>query len=104
MVEHRKEEFTLNQNFVIIIYMVVVLGLFYMMIFLPERKRKKKFSELMQNIKVNDEVVTTGGIMGRIINIQNDYIIIQSGPDKARIKILKAAITRVVNNDLKENK
>ena len=104
MVEHRKEEFTLNQNFVIIIYMVVVLGLFYMMIFLPERKRKKKFSELMQNIKVNDEVVTTGGIMGRIINIQNDYVIIQSGPDKARIKILKAAITRVVNNDLKENK
>ncbi|MDF2504539.1 MULTISPECIES: preprotein translocase subunit YajC [Clostridium] len=92
----------MNQNFVIIIYMVIVLGLFYMMIFLPERKRKKKFSELMKAVKVNDEVVTTGGIMGKIINIQKDYIIIQSGPDSVRIKILKTAIKGVVNKESKE--
>lgn len=94
----------MNQSFVIIIYMAVVLGLFYMMIFLPERRRKKKFSELMQNIKVNEEVVTTGGIMGKIVNIQNDFVIIQSGPDMARIKILKTAITSVVNKNLEQNK
>jgi preprotein translocase subunit YajC len=82
--------------------MVIVLGLFYMMIFLPERKRKKKFSELMKAVKVNDEVVTTGGIMGKIINIQKDYIIIQSGPDSVRIKILKTAIKGVVNKESKE--
>lgn len=94
----------MNQSFVIIIYMAVVLGLFYMMIFLPERRRKKKFSELMQNIKVNEEVVTTGGIMGKIVNIQNDFVIIQSGPDMARIRILKTAITSVVNKNLEQNK
>lgn len=90
------------QNYIIIIYMVIVLGLFYMMIFLPERKRKKKFNELISNIKVNDEVVTTGGIMGKITNIQDDYVIIQSGPDKARIKILKRSVNAVVNSKSKE--
>ncbi|MFT8314858.1 MAG: preprotein translocase subunit YajC [Clostridium sp.] len=92
----------MSQNYVIIIYMAIVLGLFYMMIFLPERKRKKKFSDLMSNIKVNDEVVTTGGIMGKIVNMQNDYVIIQSGPDKARIKVLKSAVNGVVSAQLKE--
>lgn len=92
----------MNQNYVIIIYMAIVLGLFYMMIFLPERKRKKKFSDLMSSIKVNDEVVTTGGIMGKIVNMQNDYVIIQSGPDKARIKVLKSAVNGVVSAQLKE--
>lgn len=92
----------MSQNYVIIIYMVIILGAFYLMIFLPERKRKKKFSDLMSSIKVNDEVVTTGGIIGKIINMQNDYVIIQSGPDKARIKVLKSAINGVVNAQLKE--
>lgn len=92
----------MSQNYVIIIYMAIVLGLFYMMIFLPERKRKKKFSDLMSSIKVNDEVVTTGGIMGKIVNMQNDYVIIQSGPDKARIKVLKSAVNGVVSAQLKE--
>lgn len=90
------------QNYVIIIYMVVVLGLFYLMIFLPERKRKKKFNDLISSVKVNDEVVTTGGIMGKITNIQDDYVIIQSGPDKARLKVLKRSINGVVNNKPKE--
>ncbi|AGK97188.1 preprotein translocase subunit YajC [Clostridium pasteurianum] len=92
----------MSQNYVIIIYMAIVLGLFYMMIFLPERKRKKKFSDLMSNIKVNDEVVTTGGIVGKIVNMQDNYVIIQSGPDKARIKVLKSAVNGVVNKQLKE--
>ncbi|AJA48298.1 protein translocase subunit YajC [Clostridium pasteurianum DSM 525 = ATCC 6013] len=90
------------QNYIIIIYMVIVLGLFYMMIFLPERKRKKKFNDLISSIKVNDEVVTTGGIIGKITNIQDDYVIIQSGPDKARLKVLKRAINAIVSSKSKE--
>ncbi|UZW16304.1 preprotein translocase subunit YajC [Clostridium pasteurianum] len=82
--------------------MVIVLGLFYMMIFLPERKRKKKFNDLISSIKVNDEVVTTGGIIGKITNIQDDYVIIQSGPDKARLKVLKRAINAIVSSKSKE--
>ncbi|AOZ75550.1 preprotein translocase subunit YajC [Clostridium pasteurianum] len=101
MEKPRKEEFFV-QNYIIIIYMVIVLGLFYMMIFLPERKRKKKFNDLISSIKVNDEVVTTGGIIGKITNIQDDYVIIQSGPDKARLKVLKRAINAIVSSKSKE--
>jgi preprotein translocase subunit YajC len=68
------------------------------MIIFPERKRKKKFSEMMTTLKVNDDVITSGGIMGKVINIQDNFVIIQSGPDKARIKVLKKAINSISNN------
>ncbi len=82
---------------VTIIYVVIIFGFMFLMIILPEKKRKKKFSEMMNTLKVNDDVVTSGGIVGKVTNIQDDFVIIQSGPDKARIKILKKAISGITN-------
>ncbi len=78
--------------------MLLVFVLFYLMIFLPEKKRKKKYNDMLSSLAVNDEIMTKGGIMGRIINIQEDYIILESGPDRARIKMSKAGIANVINS------
>jgi preprotein translocase subunit YajC len=96
--EHRKEELFMNQTVIMGIYMVVIIGFSFLLIILPDKKRKKKFAEMMNTLKVNDEIITTGGIIGKVTNIQDDFVIIQSGPDKARIKILKRAISSIVNN------
>ncbi len=78
------------QNLMAFLPMVLVLVLFYFMIFMPEKKRKKQYS-----LAINDEIMTKGGIMGRIINIQEEYIILESGPDRARIKMSKLGIASV---------
>ena len=77
--------------------MVLMLAVFYLVIFIPENKRKKKYAALLNNLKVNDEVMTKGGIMGKIINIQDDYIILESGPDRTRVKLSKSGIGTVIN-------
>jgi preprotein translocase subunit YajC len=92
--KHRKEDF-MNQTVITIIYLAVIFGFTFFMIIFPERKRKKKFAEMMDTLKVNDDVVTSGGIIGKVTNIQDNFVIIQSGPDKARIKILKKAISNI---------
>ena len=79
-----------------IIYIVLMLGVFYLIVFLPENKRKKKYNSMLTSIKVNDEVVTRGGIIGKIVNIHDDFVIIQSGPDKARFKLSKTGILNVL--------
>lgn len=79
--------------------MIIVLGLFYLMIFIPEKKRKKQYNDMLSSLKVNDEVVSKGGIMGKIINIQEDYIILETGPDRARIKLAKMGIGQVTTNE-----
>jgi preprotein translocase subunit YajC len=80
-----------------LISMVLILGVFYLVIFIPENKRKKKYAALLSNLKVNDEIMTKGGIMGKIINVQDEYIILESGPDRARIKLAKSGIGTVIN-------
>ena len=77
--------------------LILMLAVFYLVIFIPENKRKKKYAALLNNLKVNDEVMTKGGLMGKIINIQDDHIILESGPDRTRIKLAKTGIGTVVN-------
>jgi preprotein translocase subunit YajC len=76
--------------------LIVMLGLFYIIVFIPENKRKKKYNAMLESLKVNDEVLTRGGIMGKITSIQEDHVLVQTGPDRARLKISKNGIASVV--------
>ncbi|MBK5241628.1 preprotein translocase subunit YajC [Clostridium sp.] len=76
--------------------LILMLGVFYLVIFIPENKRKKKYAALLNNLKVNDEVMTKGGIMGKIINIQDDYVVLESGTDRTRFKLAKTGIGTVI--------
>lgn len=89
---------------VTIIYFVVILGIFYLALWVPESRRKKKFKQMMDSIRVNDEVITRGGILGKIVNIQDDFVIVQSGPDKARLKMQKSAVANVLTKRAEEAK
>ncbi len=77
--------------------LIFMLILFYLLIFVPEGKRKKKYREMLDNLKVNDEIMTKGGIVGKIINIQDRFIILQTGPDKVRIKLDKTGILNLLS-------
>lgn len=87
-----------------IIYFVVILGIFYLALWVPESRRKKKFKQMMDSLRVNDEVVTRGGILGKVVNIQDNYVIIQSGPDKARLKLQRNAIGSILTKKAEETK
>jgi preprotein translocase subunit YajC len=83
---------------------ILMIGLFYLFIFVPENKRKKKYSSMLSSLKVNDEIMTRGGIIGKLINIQDKFIILETGPDRVRIKLDKNGISSVLNSTVEENK
>jgi preprotein translocase subunit YajC len=87
-----------------IIYFALMIGLFYLFIFVPENKRKKKYGSMLSNLKVNDEIMTRGGIIGKLINIHDKFVILETGPDRARIKLDKNGISHVINTTNEENK
>ncbi len=76
--------------------LIAVLVVFYLLLIVPENKRKKKYTQMLENLKVDDEVLTRGGIMGKIVNIKDDYVILESGPDKSRIKLAKSGIGNLI--------
>jgi preprotein translocase subunit YajC len=84
--------------------MGLMIVLFYFILIRPEGKRKKRMMEMLSNIQIADEVVTSGGIIGRVIDAKPDAdtIVIETGGDKTRIRILKSYIieNRTVHDDV----
>ncbi|MCR3759087.1 preprotein translocase subunit YajC [Clostridium felsineum] len=80
-----------------ILYVVGLLAVFYLAMYIPDRSRKKKFNKMLEELKVKDNVVTRSGMVGQITNIQDEFVIIQTGPDKVKIKMKKESIASVEN-------
>jgi preprotein translocase subunit YajC len=80
---------------------IFVVVIFYLLIFLPESRRRKKYNAMLSNLKVNDEVMTKGGIVGKIINIRENesFITLQTGPDRIKIKLDKTGVLNVLSDD-----
>ena len=74
-------------------------AIMYFLLILPEKKRSKKYNNLLAELKVNDEVLTRGGIVGKIITIDEDQLVIQSGPDRVRIRVTKNSVAQKITKD-----
>lgn len=77
-------------------------ALMYFLIIVPDKKRRKKYASMIDSIKVNDEITTKGGIIGKVVNMKDNYIILESGPDRSRIKMLKTGVF-TINATVEEN-
>ncbi len=75
---------------------IVPLGLMYLLLIMPQRKKDKKAKELINSAIVGDMVVTIGGICGKIVNIKDDEITLESSIDRSKITFKKWAIKEVV--------
>ncbi|WP_084284697.1 preprotein translocase subunit YajC [Clostridium lundense] len=76
---------------------VLMLLFFYIIVYIPENKRKKKYKGMLESLKVNDEIITKGGILGKVINIHDTFIILETGPSRARIKLDKNGVLSILN-------
>ena len=76
--------------------MLIVFVVFYLVLLLPEKKRKKQYMQMLDNLQVNDEIMTRGGIIGKIISIDGENMVLESGPDRARLKMTKNAIANKI--------
>ena len=73
------------------IFLVGFLVIFYMMIWRPQAKRAKEQKNLLGNLQKGDEVVTNGGIAGKINKVTDDFVVIEVS-DTVELKIQKGAI------------
>lgn len=74
-----------------IIYFALIFGLFYLVLIRPQQKQQKKRQQMLSELKVNDEVITAGGIYGTIMRIKDDTVKLKIA-DKVEIDLLKSAI------------
>jgi preprotein translocase subunit YajC len=83
-------------SFIPTIGMVVVFFLvFYFFAIRPQKKQEKQVNEMRNQLMVGDEITTIGGIIGKIISIKEETVMIETGHDRTKIRILKSAVRNV---------
>lgn len=73
----------------------MILVVFYFLLVRPQQKKAKETEEMLANLRVNDEIVTMGGLYGRIVKIADKVVILEVAP-KVQVKIDRPAVTQVV--------
>ena len=74
------------------IMMVAVFAIMYFILIRPENKRKKAAEQMRDNLSLGDEIVTIGGMTGKIVQITEETVTFETGEDRVRIQIKKWAI------------
>ena len=78
--------------------LVFILGIFYLIVFLPARRRQKKLQEMIDNLKAGDKVVTSGGIYGTIVGFKDDRIQLRIA-ENVKIELSRNAVTALQGSD-----
>ncbi|MDP9141745.1 MAG: preprotein translocase subunit YajC [Pseudomonadota bacterium] len=75
--------------------LIVLVVLFYFMLIRPQMKRSREHRDMLGAMAKGDEVITAGGIAGKVVNITDAYITVEIA-DNVAVKVQKASITSVL--------
>ena len=92
----------MSENSSMIIMIVAMFAIFYFLIIRPENKKKKKAEEMRSSLSVGDEITTIGGIVGKIVQVTEDTITIETSEDRVRVQIKKWAVSTTAKMEAAE--
>ena len=75
----------------VVVY-AVIFGAMYLLLIRPQRKKQKEEKKMRENLMVGDEIVTIGGIYGRVISLKEDTIVIESNSDHSKLTVARWAL------------
>lgn len=85
-----------------LLMLVLMFAVFYFLIIRPENKKKKKTEEMRNSLTLGDEIVTIGGMTGKLVQITEDTVTFETGEDRVRIQIKKWAISTTARMEAAE--
>jgi preprotein translocase subunit YajC len=81
----------------LILMMLAIFVIMWLIVFRPESKRRKEREAKIRGAKKGDQVVTNGGILGKVMKVEEKYLLVQVDKDKdVRVRVLKSGIYEVL--------
>ena len=77
--------------------LLALIVIFYFLLIRPQKKKEKAVTAMRNALKVGDEIVTIGGICGKVMKVKEETVTISVGADKTKFEIMKWAISKVVS-------
>jgi preprotein translocase subunit YajC len=90
-----------NSGMVFLVQMVLIFGIFYFLLIRPQAKERQKHDEMLSKITKGDEIVTNGGIIGKVVHVQEKRLTIKTG-DNTRLTVDRGRIAAVLGPEGEE--
>ena len=81
---------------------LLIFGIFYFLLFMPMQKQKKQQKAMLAGLQNGNEVVTSGGIIGTIVSIDEDRLVLRVKPDNVKIQVSRGAVASLVVSESKK--
>lgn len=79
-----------------LVYLAVMVAVFYFLLIRPQKKREKETRRMLDEMRSGDEVITIGGIMGKVLTIKDDRVVIETGANKTKLTFERSAVKTVL--------
>ena len=79
------------------LWIVVLVVVFYLFLYRPQKKQEKEIKEMRDSVEIGDVISTIGGIVGVVVKIKDDMLLIESGADRTKLQIQKRAIQTILS-------
>lgn len=77
--------------------LLVIVAIFYLLVFMPMQKQKKQQAQMLKDLQNGNVVLTTGGIVGTVVSINNDdTLILRVKPDNVKLQVARSAVSSLV--------
>ena len=85
----------MSEGIVSLIPLIVLFIAMYFLMIRPQKKKDKQIADMRNSLQVGDEIVTIGGICGKIVKVKDESIIIAVGADKVKFEMKRWAVSTV---------
>ena len=79
-----------------ILILVLLFAVMYFLMIRPQKKREKETNAMRAGVQVGDEIVTIGGICCKVVKTKEETVVVQAGPDKIKIELMRWAVSKIV--------
>jgi preprotein translocase subunit YajC len=82
---------------------LLIFGIFYFLLFLPMQRQRKQTQKMLAGLQNGNTVVTSGGIVGTIVAIENDdTLVLRVKPDNVKIQVSRASVSSLFTGEAKK--
>ena len=78
---------------------ILMIAIFYFLVFRPMQRQQKNQKEMVKQLQPGQTVVTSGGIIGTIVAVNDDTLILRIKPDNLKLQVARSAVTSVLAAD-----
>jgi preprotein translocase subunit YajC len=81
---------------------LLIFGIFYFLLFLPMQRQRKNTAKMLSGLQTGNVVVTSGGIVGTIVSIDDNVLTLRVKPDNVKLQVTRSAVSSMFSEEEKK--